>query len=450
MKKWKKPIVILVTVLVISSGFVTGEEFIAKPLTVEAASITTYTVTASTLNVRSGKSTKNKIIGSVKKGTKLSVQKKESNGWYKIKYKNKTGYVSGSYVKKTTSSSSSTSKASTSSKTTYKVTASTLNVRSGKSTKNKVIGSVKKNTKLTVQKKESNGWYKITYKGKTGYVSGSYVKVNKPSSNSTSNKSSGSTSSKSSTSSKTSYIVMASSLNVRNGAGTNYKSIGTVKKGTKITVISKTSSGWYKINFNKKTGYVSNKYVMQKSNQKSSEFTNVKNLDKSIIVDLKYNTKSNFTGKRIYNFNQAILRKSSAEKLAKANAILKKKGYTIKIWDAYRPYAAQETLWKAYPNSKFVAKPDPTNIRGHQLGATIDMTICFLKNGKEVPMQSKFDEFSSKAYRNYKRNSEQEKYYKIMDKAMKEAGFVGYDKEWWEYRDTKQNFSLLEISPSLY
>jgi len=177
LKKWKKPIVVLVTSIVISSGFITGEGLFTKPLTVEAASTTTYTVTASTLNVRSGKSTKNKVIGTVKKGTKLSVQKKESNGWYKIKFKNKTGYVSGTYVKKTTSTSNSTSKASTSSTTTYTVTASTLNVRSGKSTKNKVIGSVKKNTKLTVQKKESNGWYKITFKGKTGYVSGSYVKV---------------------------------------------------------------------------------------------------------------------------------------------------------------------------------------------------------------------------------------------------------------------------------
>ena len=252
MKKWRKPFAILITSIVISSGITLGEGFIAKSLTVEAANNTTYTVTASTLNVRSGKSTKNKVIGSVKKGTKLSVQKKESNGWYKIKYKNTTGYVSGSYVRITNSSTSSTTKTTTPSKTTYTVTASTLNVRSGNSTKYKVIGSVKKNTKLTVQKKESNGWYKITYKEKTGYVSGSHVKASTTASSS---------STISSNTNKSNYTVTASTLNVRSGSSTKHKVIGSVKKNTKLTVQKKESNGWYKITFKGKTGYVGGAYV---------------------------------------------------------------------------------------------------------------------------------------------------------------------------------------------
>jgi D-alanyl-D-alanine dipeptidase len=128
---------------------------------------------------------------------------------------------------------------------------------------------------------------------------------------------------------------------------------------------------------------------------------------------------------------------------------LKKQGYTIKIWDAYRPLSAQQVLWNTFPNPNFVAKPDPKNIRGHQLGATLDMTLCTL-TGKEVQMQSKFDDFSSRAYWSYKRNSVQEKHYQIMDKAMRQAGFVGYSKEWWHYSDTNQNFKPLQVNPSLY
>ncbi|WP_158095109.1 M15 family metallopeptidase [Gottfriedia luciferensis] len=225
-------------------------------------------------------------------------------------------------------------------------------------------------------------------------------------------------------------------------ASTTDKSIGSVVKGQTLTVISKQSDGWYKIQFKNSTGFISSKYVV-------SEFTNVKSLDKSIIVDLRYNTTNNFTGKRIYHFSQAILRTSTAKKLAKANSILKKQGYTIKIWDAYRPLSAQQTLWNAYPNSDYVAKPDTKNIRGHQLGATIDMTICTL-DGKEVQMQSKFDDFSSRASRSYKRNSVQEKNYQMMDKAMRQAGFVGYSKEWWHYSDTNQNFKPIQVNPANY
>ncbi len=46
-------------------------------------------------------------------------------------------------------------------------------------------------------------------------------------------------------------------------------------------------------------------------------------------------------------------------------------------------------------------------------------------------MQSEFDDFSSKSYRNYERTQEQEDNYNIMHNAMIEAGFTGYVNEWW-------------------
>lgn len=59
------------------------------------------TVTASTLNVRSGAGTNNSVIGSLTKGTRIKVLVLENLGgtdWCKINYKNKDGYVSGKYV----------------------------------------------------------------------------------------------------------------------------------------------------------------------------------------------------------------------------------------------------------------------------------------------------------------------------------------------------------------
>lgn len=65
-------------------------------------------------------------------------------------------------------------------------------------------------------------------------------------------------------------------------------------------------------------------------------------------------------------------------------------------------------------------------------------------------MQSKFDDFSSRASRNYKRSSAQEKSYQIMDKAMRQVGFVGYSKEWWHYSDSNQNFKPIQVNPANY
>ncbi|XZF76699.1 M15 family metallopeptidase [Bacillus sp. AL-1R] len=244
------------------------------------------------------------------------------------------------------------------------------------------------------------------------------------------------------------YKVTSSSLNVRTGSSTKYKKVGVVRKGQKLSVVKKETNGWYKIKYKNKNRYVNGKYV-QVEKASTPEFSNVKKLDKSIVVDLRYNGTNNFTKKRIYNFNQAILRTSTAKKLIQANGTLKKHGYVLKIWDAYRPYKAQESLWKVYPNPTYVAKPDPNNIRGHMLGATIDVTLCTL-SGKEIKMQSTFDDFSILAHRNYKRTNEQEKLYQLLDKAMSHAGFVGYQNEWWHYSDRNQNFKPIQVDPRKY
>lgn len=67
------------------------------------------------------------------------------------------------------------SSTSGSKKTYYKVTCTSLNVRSGPGTKYKRVGSLKKNTKV-YPSSISKGWAKITYKSKVAYVSTSYLK----------------------------------------------------------------------------------------------------------------------------------------------------------------------------------------------------------------------------------------------------------------------------------
>lgn len=57
-------------------------------------------------------------------------------------------------------------------------------------------------------------------------------------------------------------------------------------------------------------------------------------------------------------------------------------GYYIKIWDAYRPFAAQEKLWQVCPNPRYVANP-ANGMKAHNLGGTIDMTLVTF-DGNEV------------------------------------------------------------------
>lgn len=83
----------------------------AIPAFASEATASRGTVTASSLNVRAGASTSNRIVGGLDEGDKVTIVGK-NNGWYKIRYDGSTAYVAGNYVS-TSGSSSSSSSAST-------------------------------------------------------------------------------------------------------------------------------------------------------------------------------------------------------------------------------------------------------------------------------------------------------------------------------------------------
>ena len=132
------------------------------------------TVTASSLNFRSGPSTSHSIIGSLQKGQQVEYIS-ESGSWAKVKYNGVTGYVHGDYLTKSTSTGISTSQGTTQ----YVNSTSGLNVRSGAGTTYSKLGTLEYKEKVTVLS-TSNGWAKINYNGQTGYVSSSYLQTTVP------------------------------------------------------------------------------------------------------------------------------------------------------------------------------------------------------------------------------------------------------------------------------
>ncbi|MBU5294104.1 N-acetylmuramoyl-L-alanine amidase, partial [Anaerosalibacter bizertensis] len=166
----------------------------------------------------------------------------ESNGWYKITANGKTGWVSGAHVKEVKAIQENPPKIDK-----LEVVADVLNVRAKPTTNSAKLTQVKKGSKYKALA-ESNGWYKITANGKTGWVSGAHVKEvkaiqeNPP---------------------KIDKLeVVADVLNVRAKPTTNSAKLTQVKKGSKYKALAE-SNGWYKITANGKTGWVSGAHVKE-------------------------------------------------------------------------------------------------------------------------------------------------------------------------------------------
>ena len=84
----------------LATGIADGiEEYLKSNVIIEESQITVIgkVVNADILNVRKGPSISFDIIGTLSGGDKVKIIG-ESNGWYKIEYNGKYGYVSGSYI----------------------------------------------------------------------------------------------------------------------------------------------------------------------------------------------------------------------------------------------------------------------------------------------------------------------------------------------------------------
>lgn len=198
-----------------------------------------FTVQADSLHVRKGPSTSDEILGHVMQGDALKVLG-EVQGWYQVQYNGQTAYVSKDFLAQSASAPDND----------YKVTVSSLRVRTGPSTSHDVIGDLSRGDVVQVVGELQN-WYKISYKGQTAYVSKDYVSHGQDQT---------ALQSLQTVDPNGNYIVDVPSLRIRTGAAIYHPVIGGVTQGEALKVTG-IENGWYKIDRGGKTGYVSAQYV---------------------------------------------------------------------------------------------------------------------------------------------------------------------------------------------
>ena len=227
-----------------------------------AGNSSSYTTKAN-LNLRSSASTKGAILTTIPKG-KTVMYVSKSGSWFKIKYGNKSGWVSSSYLIGTTSNQKESTPPSVEipkQAVSYETTAN-LNLRSSASAKGTILITIPKGKTVTYVSK-SGSWFKIKYGNKSGWVSSSYLKGTslEPKENATPTLQ---------TQKKVITYQTTANLNLRTEATTEGSVIMTIPKGSKVTYLSK-SSFWYKVQFGSKTGWVSSDFLKEINEDKKEE-----------------------------------------------------------------------------------------------------------------------------------------------------------------------------------
>ena len=160
----------------------------------------------------------------------------------------------------------------------------------------------------------------------------------------------------------------------------------------------------------------------------------IQSVDPTIVVELRYAGNNNLFRHPLYpEGTRALARPEIAAALTKAQTLLRRYQYGLKIWDAYRPVAAQTKLWQALRNSDYVANPELGVGSLHSWGIAVDATLVDSWN-RPVSMPSDFDAFTPAATLRYTgRSFEILGHVRLLQWAMHKAGFSGMRTEWWHF-----------------
>jgi len=185
----------------------------------------------------------------------------------------------------------------------------------------------------------------------------------------------------------------------------------------------------------------------------STGFVVLSDVVPDIIQEIRYYSTYNFVGDRIDGYEQpcAIMTIEAAQALKNVSDEVKKKGYRLKVYDAYRPQMAVDNFvrWAEDLKDKrmkkyFYPKVDKTRLfadgyidakSGHSRGSTIDLTLFDMKTGKEVDMGGTFDYFGVESHPDYvgKLTKTQLKNRKYLRDVMIKHGFKPLETEWWHF-----------------
>ncbi len=183
-----------------------------------------------------------------------------------------------------------------------------------------------------------------------------------------------------------------------------------------------------------------------------SNFIDIKKINNSIIVDLKYYSGDNFIGRKIdgYENNTALLLKSIAIKLSDVQEELKRSNKSLVVFDAYRPQKASEMFyhWSLDPSDqknklKYYPEIDKKELfkrrfiarnSSHSRGIAVDVNILDHHSDSLMDMGGIFDLFDEISSTNYNlitpKQIENRMYLKRL---MENFGFENLSTEWWHY-----------------
>lgn len=213
------------------------------------------------------------------------------------------------------------------------------------------------------------------------------------------------------------------------------------------------------------------------------EFVALRTVAPTIIHDIRYLTPHNFMGEPVDGYEQplCVLTRPAAQALQRAQRKLLRQGYSLKVYDCYRPQRAVDhfvrwakDLADERMKAEFYPQVDKSRLftdgyiaekSGHSRGSTVDLTIvelpaeptlpyvpgeklvpCYAPQGERfrdnsVDMGTGYDCFDTLSHTDDPRvQGEQRANRRLLKSTLSDVGFTNLPEEWWHFTHKPEVF----------
>ncbi|MDO5667738.1 MAG: D-alanyl-D-alanine dipeptidase [Alcaligenaceae bacterium] len=157
-----------------------------------------------------------------------------------------------------------------------------------------------------------------------------------------------------------------------------------------------------------------------------------------VKLNLVYASVNNLTNQIIYQNAICAIHQDVAPLVRQAAQHARRAGYTLLVFDAYRPQAAQIKLWDAVQDPMYVVPPEIGS--NHTRGTAIDVSLIDNLSGQVLDMGSDFDAMTTNSHHDVDGLSLEVQRNRLNLLAiMRHAGFMSIESEWWHYELPEAN-----------
>ncbi|MCX5408623.1 M15 family metallopeptidase [Streptomyces sp. NBC_00335] len=187
-------------------------------------------------------------------------------------------------------------------------------------------------------------------------------------------------------------------------------------------------------------------------------FVVVSEVDATIGQEMRYATSRNFTGAVVDGYDEPVclLARPAAEALRRAQREALRGGYSLLVYDCYRPQRAvdrfvrwardgadQRTKAEFYPEvakERLIPEGYIAEKSGHSRGSTVDVTLTEVGRGP-LDMGTPFDFFDPLAHTASPRVTGSARAHReVLGRLLGAQGFVNLPQEWWHFTYAPEAF----------